>query len=275
MELGDRMKMYEMAEAGRKATPLLPLCVRLDGRSFHSWTKDLERPHDEVFCALMQDATKMLVEETNARVGYTQSDEISLVLYSDNIESELFFDGKFHKINSVCASLASSYFNMWAKESMGLRPIATFDCRSWNVPNLEEAANAILWREEDATRNSVSMAARSMYSHQQVQNKKRSDLHEMMHQKGKNWNDYPDCFKRGSYFRRVTRSLPLTPEQLAKIPKANRPEPGTLYERSIVERVAMPPLSTVTNKVGCLFMGYSPLPIMPAGDKDAAKKLVP
>ena len=265
MDLGDRMKLYEQAEAGRKSMPLLPLCVRLDGRSFHSWTKDFARPHDELFCQLMQEVTKMLVEETNAKVGYTQSDEISLVLYSDSIESELFFDGKFHKINSVCSGLASSLLNKRAGQCLGEMPMAVFDCRSWNVPGLEEAANALLWREEDATKNSVSMAARSMFSHKEVQHKKRSDMHEMMHGKGKNWNDYPDCFKRGSYFRRVTREMFLSDEQLAKIPASKRPAPGTLYERSVVERTPLPPLSTVSNRVGCLFMGEDPLPIMPTG----------
>ena len=259
------MKMYEQAEASRKAMPLLPLCVRLDGRAFHSWTKGLKRPHDEKFCGLMHSVTKLLVEETNAKVGYTQSDEISLVLYSQTMESELFFDGKFHKINSVCAAIASSMFNSLAREIFPEKPLATFDCRAWNVPNIGEAANALLWREEDATKNSVSMAARSMYSHKQVQNKKRSEMQEMMHEKGKNWNNYPECFKRGAYFRRVTREMFLSDEQLAKIPEGKRPPPGTLYERSVVERMSLPPLSTISNKIGCLFFGEDPQPIIPVG----------
>lgn len=259
MEIGDRMKMYEQAEAGRKAMPLLPLCIRLDGRSFHNWTKGLRRPHDEVFCGLMQDVTRALVEETNAKVGYTQSDEISLVLHSETLESELFFDGKFHKINSVCAGLASSLFNAKARSLFPDKPLAVFDCRSWNVPTLEEAANAVFWRELDATKNSISMAARSMFSHKEVQGKVGSEMQEMMFQKGVNWNDYPPCFKRGSYLRRVRRQMPLTEEQLSRIPEANRPAPGTLYERSVVERIELPPLSMVTNRVRCLFFGEDPI----------------
>lgn len=90
---GDRMKMYEGIEAGRSFIPLMPVCIRLDGKAFHNWTKGLERPFDESFRSIMVETTKYLVDETCAVMGYTQSDEISLILYSNKIESQIYFDG--------------------------------------------------------------------------------------------------------------------------------------------------------------------------------------
>ncbi|KKL92895.1 hypothetical protein LCGC14_1880070, partial [marine sediment metagenome] len=103
---GDRMKMYEKAESGRRFMPLLPVYARLDGRSFSRFTKGFNRPYDKRMSEAMIDTTKYLVEETNALIGYSQSDEISLVWYSDSIDSQIFFDGKIQKMVSVLAALA-------------------------------------------------------------------------------------------------------------------------------------------------------------------------
>jgi len=59
----------------------------------------------------MVETTNYLVEETHARIGYTQSDEISLVWQQDRYDAEVFFNGKIHKLASVLASLASVKFN--------------------------------------------------------------------------------------------------------------------------------------------------------------------
>lgn len=93
-DMGDRLKSYEGVEADRRGMPFLPLCIRLDGKGFSKWTAKLRRPFDERLSTLMKDVTKHLVAVTNARIGYTQSDEISLVLMQDesNYESELWFD---------------------------------------------------------------------------------------------------------------------------------------------------------------------------------------
>jgi tRNA(His) 5'-end guanylyltransferase len=85
--LGDRMKAYEQAEAGRMFMPMLPVCVRVDGKAFHSWTRNLDRPYDKRLSDCMIETTEYLVDKTNARIGYTQSDEISLVLYSPDCDT--------------------------------------------------------------------------------------------------------------------------------------------------------------------------------------------
>ena len=192
---GDRMKGYEKI-AQQSFIPLLPVCIRLDGRCFSKWTHDLARPFDTGMMSLMCALTKALVAETNAVIGYTQSDEISLILYSDNIKTQLYFDGKIQKIVSSAASFTTAWFNTNTNMYMGNTKIANFDCRAWQVPNLAEAANVLLWREQDATKNSVSMAARSVFSHKELHNCNSSTMQDMLMSKGINWNEIPFFVKK-------------------------------------------------------------------------------
>lgn len=266
--MGDRMKLYEGAEAGRKLMPLLPICIRLDGRSFSRWTKGLERPYDVRLHNLMVAVTTGLVNETNACIGYTQSDEISLVLYSDDVKSQVYFDGKIQKITSSLSSLASVLFHYWLPEYLPNRTtdlsknrIALFDCRVWNVPSQEEAVNTVLWREFDATKNSMSQAARCHYSHNQLMDKKSADMQEMLFQKGVNWNDYPDWYKRGTYVQRQIVARPYTTEEIEKLPPKHtaRTNPGLVVDRHVVRTLPLPPLVRVTNRVDVIFNGADPM----------------
>jgi tRNA(His) guanylyltransferase len=86
-----------------------------------------------------------------------------------------------------------------------------FDARVISLPTLEEATNMMLWREMDATKNAVSMAAHSMFSHKSLQNKSGPQMQErMFKEKGINFNDYPDFFKRGTFVKRVVYERSLT-----------------------------------------------------------------
>lgn len=259
-DFGDRMKLYEQAEAGRRALPLLPLCARIDGRSFSRWTRGLRRPFDEGVSRAMIETTKFLVEETKARIGYTQSDEITLIFKAERLGSEVFFDGKFQKLASVLASLATAKFNSLVPEFVPTKcgALAVFDARVWTVPNDVEAANVLLWRESDARKNSISMAARAVYSHGQLEGKSSSEKQEMLFQKGINWNDYPAFFKRGTFVRRRTVLKSLEPAIVERIPERFRPAAGTLVERSEVVEIDVPPFARVVNRVEVVFAGAEP-----------------
>jgi len=259
-DFGDRMKLYERAEAGRHLMPLVPAIARLDGKSFHTWTADLKRPYDKRMTDLMNAVTCRLVAESGARIGYVQSDEISLVFFSEDMSTPIYFDGKIQKMTSVLSSMAGSIFNSKVKEFFGEeRPLAYFDCRVWNVPNKIEGANAILWREQDASKNSVSMAARAYFTHGEIMNKSGPEMQEMMFQKHNvNWNDFPAEFKRGTFVRREKFLKSLEPEVLAKIPEAHRPAPDHKFERNEVVCIEMPKFSTVINRVEVVFDGAEP-----------------
>jgi len=259
---GDRMKSYEKREAGRRFLPMLPVCVRIDGKRFSRWTQGLKRPYDQRLSDLMVAVTVALVEQTGAVIGYTQSDEISLVLFSDDAKRPVYLDGRIQKMTSILASSATASFNHEARERLPERAgmPALFDCRCWLVPTLEEAANTLLWRERDATKNSVSMAARHYYEHGAIHGKTGVEMQDMLHEKGVNWNDYPAFFKRGTFVRRRSVTRRFTADELAALPERHeaRRDPELMVTRSSVEPLAMPPFSKVINRVGVVFRGETP-----------------
>jgi tRNA(His) 5'-end guanylyltransferase len=261
-QLGDRMKEYEHQEAGRRLMPLLPVMARLDGKCFSSFTKGLARPYDPRLSNLMASTVEHLLAETGALAGYTQSDEITLLLYSENRKSQIFLDRRVQKLTSILASMTTAYFNAQLPALIPERRgrTAVFDCRVWSVPNKDEAANVFLWREIDATKNSVSMAAREYYSHQELLNKGRADMQEMLFQKGVNWNDYPAFFKRGTYVLRKQVVRRFTALELEALPPrhAARLNPELEVCRQEINRVLLPPFARVANRVEVLFEGAKP-----------------
>ena len=262
MDLDKRMKMYEKIETNDNFIPLLPVYARLDGRCFSTLTRKLSRPYDASFHRVMVDTTKYLVEKTNACIGYTQSDEISLVWYSDSVDSQIFFGGRKFKMISILASMATArlIINV-AKSTTNIDlfngPQPEFDCRVLQLPSLLEASNMILWREMDATKNAISMACRHYYSHNEMLNKNGIEMQEMLFRKGINFNDYPSFFKRGTFVQRKKVLKFLSEEELVKIPLKYWPtEP---VERTVYEEIEMPPFSKVHNRVGVIFEGQEPI----------------
>jgi tRNA(His) guanylyltransferase len=260
--LGDRMKLYESAE-DRRFMPLLPVLARLDGKGFHSFCRGLRRPYDERLSMLMLRTTEHLVRETGALIGYTQSDEISLLFYSADPKSQIFFDGRAQKMISVLAAMTSTFFTRHLAQAIPEKAEvpALFDCRVWAVPNKDEAANAFLWREQDATKNSVSMAASDMFSHKTLMGVNSSQKLDMLISKGVNWNEYPAHFKRGIFVQRRKVVRPFTAAEIENLPPKHeaRTQPHLMVERSEVAITDMPRFGSVTNRVDVLFCGARPV----------------
>jgi tRNA(His) guanylyltransferase len=205
--LGDRMKAnyedrYRIGLPRRTYTIL-----RLDGKAFHSYTRGLERPYDRALMADMQATAEFLCGEIQgAAFAYTQSDEISVLLTDFKTEStDAWFDGNLQKMVSVSASLATGKFNALRCGTKTDR-LAFFDSRALVIPDRTEVYNYFVWRQKDATRNSLLMLAQSLYSHSEMHQKGWSELHEMCFQKGHNWADLDSQAKRGSLIHRVAET---------------------------------------------------------------------
>jgi tRNA(His) guanylyltransferase len=259
-DFGDRMKAYEAVETGRRLDASLPVYARIDGRGFSKFTRGLRRPFDPRMTAAMQETTKHLVEATDALLGYTQSDEISLIWQTppDRPESQIFFDGKVQKLCSVLAGLATAAFT---RAVLGADPefaayaarLPHFDARVFGLPSREEGANAFLWREMDATRNAVSMTAFANFSHKSLHGVSVSGMRERIAAAGIDFEAYPVAFRRGSYFRRVMSERPLTEAERERIPERHRPPVDQLLTRSEVAVLDMPPFVEVSNRVTVVF----------------------
>lgn len=195
--LGDRMKEYECASEV-SLTRRLPMIIRLDGKAFHSWTKKVgcKRPFDHRLMDMMAGVTQYLCENIPGTVlGYAQSDEISLLVRDDqNLDTDAWFDKRLQKVVSLAAAYATCWFN--ANSLFEKSPPAFFDARAFVLPE-HEVRNYFIWRQEDATTNSLSMLAQSLYAHGELQHKKWAELQELCWRKGKNWNNLEIAEKRG------------------------------------------------------------------------------
>lgn len=246
---------------------MLPTLARLDGRTFHSFCKHLDRPFDTEFCIIMQKVTDYLVEQTNALVGYTQSDEITLLWYTDDPKSQIFFGGKLYKMISILASMCSVRFNQLchdyniytSHDSITKAPV--FDCRVWQVPTFSEALNTFIWREFDAVRNSIQLAGQACFSHKQLHEKSCKQIQEMLFQEKQiNWNDYPPHFKRGTYYQKYTKLRAFTPEEIDRLPLEHeaRTNPNLNVTRQSVRKLEMPPITKIENLRDVFFSGQLP-----------------
>ena len=227
--LGDRMKTYENVTR-TYLTRRTPVIIRIDGKAFHTFTRGFVKPFDDILVETMQDTMKYLCENIEGCVlGYTQSDEITLVLCDyKKLTSQAWFNNNIQKMCSISASMATLEFNRKFCENKNRWIMDTYDCvhsnegmlgewfkikiaydgasfhgalfdsRVFNIPK-EEVNNCLLWRQQDATRNSIQSVAQANFSHKQLQNKNCSELQEMLFQeKGINWNNIPTHLKRGS-----------------------------------------------------------------------------
>lgn len=196
--LGNRMKNNYEDRYRIKLTRRMPVILRLDGKAFHTLTRNCKKPFDDVFIDCMEVASRETCEEIQgAKCGYTQSDELSILLTDfDSLETDAWFDYNLQKMVSVTASIMTMAFNNVYPSSNGK---AYFDCRAFNVPK-EEVANYFIWRQKDWLRNSLSMFARSFFSQKELMNRSASDVHEMLHTKGENWVKLDDRLKNGTFF---------------------------------------------------------------------------
>lgn len=216
--LGDRMKEFYENRSKTYLTRRTPVIIRLDGKAFHTFTKGLKKPYDEVFHNTMNATTQYLCENIQGcKLGYTQSDEITLLLTDyDTLTTDAWFGYNVQKMCSVAASMATMAFNKfftkffneiftygkdepeeYTRVLFNKIGIAMFDARCFSIPK-EEVTNCFIWRQQDCTRNAIQMLGQCNFSHKALQNKSCSDIQDMlMLEKGINFNDMPTEFKRG------------------------------------------------------------------------------
>jgi tRNA(His) 5'-end guanylyltransferase len=221
--LGDRMKANYENRSKTYLTRRSVVVGRLDGKAFHSFCRNLKKPYDEVFHKAMNSTLQYLCKNIQGcKFGYTQSDEISLLLTDyDTLTTDAWFDYNVQKMCSVAASMATFAFNKYF-EQYAFDAIKTiidkqeldaekayiqaldkcktngglFDARFFNIP-VSDAINCMIWRQQDATRNAVQMLGQTYFNHNELHKKSTDAIQEMLWQKGINFNDMPIEFKRG------------------------------------------------------------------------------
>jgi tRNA(His) 5'-end guanylyltransferase len=200
--LGDRMKAYEHVEK-KKLEAKTPVIIRLDGRAFHTFTKEFNKPFDETIIKAMKYTVQKLCEEVqNVKVAYSQSDEITLFLADyEGKNRQQWFNGDVQKIVSLAASIATYYFNDYMDKNHWInfpdkRKPATFDARVFNLPR-HEVVNNFIWRQQDGIRNSISGLAQTHYTEKELNRKSTSQMLSMLLDKKVDWDELPAYKKRG------------------------------------------------------------------------------
>ena len=271
--LGDRMKRYEYVTRNY-LTRRIPAIIRIDGKAFHTFTRGMKKPFDDIMMVTMQYTMKRLCENIQGCVfGYTQSDEITLVLTDyTTIKTDAWFGYNVQKMTSIAASMATLYFNdkfyhevyervmslpalvddgtyekseynyLWILE--GKYNKALFDARVFSIPK-DEVCNCLIWRQQDATRNSIEAVGQANFSYKELHRKSCNQIQDMlMTEKGINWNDYPIDCKRGVCCYKIgterVMSNPQNPDELIpvtrKIWKIDREPPIFTQDRDYIER---------------------------------------
>lgn len=236
--LGDRIKSFYEDRYRIYLTRRIPVIIRVDGNAFHTFTRGLDKPFDKNFMKIMQETCLSLCQNIQGCVGgYVQSDEISLLLIDyQTIDTDAWFDYNLQKVTSLAAARATMTFNNLIRQMIldaeddtkafeevdeynaadekhalvykwyDKQGRAMFDARAFNIPK-EEVTNYFIWRQKDATRNSIQSAGQAQFSHKELNGKSQSDIQEMLFQKGINWNDYTIPEKRGSFVRKYFRAF--------------------------------------------------------------------
>lgn len=234
--LGDRMKGYENISRNY-LTRHIPVIIRLDMKAGHTFTRGFDKPFDKIFIKTMQDTTKYLCENIQGCVfGYCQSDEITLVLTDyKNIKTDAWFGYNIQKMSSISASMATIAFNKYFAENVktykahnkvnykgktesdsdflnrckksenlirryeaSIERGAMFDSRCFSIPK-EEVCNCLIFRQQDATRNSIEAVGQANFSQKELNGKSCNKIQDMLFtEKGINWNDFSTVEKRGT-----------------------------------------------------------------------------
>jgi tRNA(His) 5'-end guanylyltransferase len=192
--LGNRIKQYENVSSHR-LVHRLPVIIRVDGKAFHTFTKNSEKPFDRrLIDAMVESAYQVSREMMGFVLAYHQSDEVTFYINNvRNLDSEAWFDNKLSKIISVTASLFTARFNdIYGSTN------AIFDCRAFNVP-YTEVPNVFIWRQRDWQRNSLHMYARSIFSHKDLMNKRGTQIREMLERESFSWDSLHRQLRNGTF----------------------------------------------------------------------------
>lgn len=217
--LGDRMKRAEKVSK-RYLSIRTPVIIRIDGKAFHTYCRSFDKPFSDVLHSIFCKAVMSVMRDcgvSGAKLAYFQSDEISILLTDwSNYETQPFFDYNVSKLESVIASMVTAHFNFEVAQywqnvccsnlTFGGK-LAYFDARAFNLSK-EEVVNYFIWRQQDASRNSVQMLGSNYFSVSELHCKNNKQVQEMLLlQKNINWNDLPTWQKRGTCIKYFSNQL--------------------------------------------------------------------
>ena len=252
--LADRMKSVESSLVGARLDPELHWLVRLDGHGFSKFTRGFVKPCDErIHLAMVRTSVDLLAHFTPASI-YTESDEITLVFparrhYLDqalarpspptadalkelqaSVDSFVLpYNGKVQKLVSLLAGFTSARFNAHMAALAADAPeeevrrkasggFAYFDARVFQLSSAAEVLHNVIWRSQDAVRNSKSMLGHAFLAKHAMHGLSSDEIiHKVYQERGVNYYDFPRWFHGGVLIKKtaVLREMPNKNPKLA------------------------------------------------------------
>lgn len=113
LEIENRMKEFYENVPRTRLMRRCPVALRMDGKAFKHFTENFKKPYDRLFRDTMQETMLSLCQSIQGCVfGYTQSDEITLILVDyETFSQEAWLDYEIQKMVSTAASMTTMYFN--------------------------------------------------------------------------------------------------------------------------------------------------------------------
>ena len=215
--LKERME-YLRSLSDYKLIPNGYVIVMVDGRGFSKTVKKMfNQPFDDVFINIMNETAKYVCEKVQGvKLAYVQSDEISFIIH-DDAQSDTFFNYRLCKIQSIIAGLTTVAFNdLYIKNILSTetdidekirlitdKPKFHFDCKAWNVPNVNDAFAWLLYRQNDCIRNSKQQAAQTYLPKKSLIGQNTDEqIQRLLDERGIDWNDYELGCKYGRIIHR-------------------------------------------------------------------------
>lgn len=216
--LGEKMKSYEKTYDFSLLNDTY-FVIRLDGRRFSKFCKRMKftKPFDSQLIDAMKNTAKTMMQRTGALITYVQSDEITLVFPPNNIH----FGRRIQKLTSVSASECAVIFNQQFRgDDRLLEFLPVFDCRVFNVPNSDEAVNSLIWRLQDAVKNSIQALAQAHMTKTEMFKVHTGKLKtKLLKEKGVDWDKLPEVCKYGTFFVRQIQKISVNQDNIDEIMK--------------------------------------------------------
>jgi tRNA(His) guanylyltransferase len=215
-KLNERIIAYQQATDIR-LLPRVPIIIVVNGRSFSKITSLLEKPFDKSLSeCLLSTMMKLCADIEGALFSYQHNDEIVVVARNDqNNTTEPWFDNRAQKIASITSSIATLHFNRCVSAiDLNLMGEVTFHSQVFAVPNITEAINTLIYKQQYNFQTSIQAACfyelLKKYDKNIIKNMisglsidERIDL---LNQESQiNFNDYPISFRRGAACYKVPR----------------------------------------------------------------------
>lgn len=172
--------------------------LRMDGRAFHSFCRNMDKPFDRQLMDNMDATALALVDEISGAIAaYVQSDEISVLVKNPKTRDGKivsWFGGEVVKMTTIAAARASVTLSRLYSD----RNPALFDARAMEISE-DDVALYLFWRQRDAMKNSVTMCAESVFGNKKLLHRNTDERREMLAEAGKPWEEAPAGFRYGRF----------------------------------------------------------------------------